>query len=310
MRQAGRYLPEYRKLREKFSSFMDFCFNPESVILATLQPIDRFDFDAAIIFSDILVIPHLLGQEVFFKEKIGPTLEKPDWQRILSAHLENKAEIIYDSITAVRKNLSPEKALIGFVGCPWTIASYMLSEGKTQDYPGLIHSLETWPLWDRVIEKLIEAVSEHAINQLRAGADVVQLFESWAAKVPPRYHQKWLFEPVEKIIQKIREKISDAPIIYYGRGVARHAITSLSHLKIGFGVSHEEELGVFESCGVCLQGNLDPQKLLDGNFELDVLNVLDFAKDKPFVVNLGHGILPQTPISHVERFVDLVRCQK
>lgn len=310
MRQAGRYLPEYRKLRSKFSDFMRFCFNREAVIESTLQPIKRFEFDAAIIFSDILVIPDFLGQKVFFKEGVGPILEKPDWQKILKTSAENKAQIIYESITDVRRELDSQKALIGFVGCPWTVASYMISGGKTKNFAELINFVRDWPLFESLIGKLVGTIADHAIGQLRAGADVVQLFESWAAEVPVSCGDEWLFAPTKRIIESIRAEVPGAGIIYYAKGRASEAMKRLAHLNIGFGVSHEENLGKLGETGICLQGNLSPQKLLDGDFEQDTLKILDFARDRPFIVNLGHGILPQTPIENVERFVELVRCQK
>lgn len=310
MRQAGRYLPEYRKLRGGFSDFMEFCLNQEAVVRATLQPIERFDFDAAIIFSDILVIPHFLGQAVSFKDGEGPVLEGASWQKILDTPIDRRIETIYSSIKEVRERLDDRKALIGFVGCPWTIASYMISGGKTDKYDDLVRSAAEWLLFDALLEKLTQVIAEHAVSQLRAGADVVQLFESWAAEVPVPYRHKWLFEPAEKIIKYIRGQRPNARIIYYGRGVAEVAAKSLAHLGVGFGLSQGESLENFENASACLQGNLDPQKLLNGSFELDVMKILGFAKNRPFIVNLGHGILPQTPIANVEKFIELVRCQK
>ena len=307
MRQAGRYLPEYKALRKKSSTFMEFCLHQDMVVEATLQPINRFDFDAAIIFSDILVIPHFLGQGVHFKEGVGPVLDDPDWREILETSTHEGIHVVYDTIKTVRSELDVQKALIGFVGCPWTVASYMINQGKTNCFEELVTFVETWPLFNKLIDKLILVIADHAVHQLRAGANVVQLFESWAAAVPIQFQQQWLFEPAAKIIEHIREKVPGSNIIYYGKGVAGEAIKNLSHLNIGFGVSHDEDLNTFEDTSVCLQGNLDPQKLLDGNFKDDVLAILEFSKDRPFIVNLGHGILPETPIAHVEEFVAMVR---
>lgn len=157
------------------------------------------------------------------------------------------------------------------------------------------------------MDKLVSVIASHAVHQLRAGANVVQLFESWAAAVPVQLQQEWLFKPAEKIIQCIREEVPYAHIIYYGKGVAAEAIKNLSHLNIGFGVSHDTDLNTLKDTTSCLQGNLDPHKLLDGSFKTDVLAILEFSKDRPFIVNLGHGILPETPIAHVEEFVAMVR---
>ncbi len=310
MRQAGRYLPEYKALRKKSRNFMDFCLNQDMVFEATLQPIKRFDFDAAIVFSDILVIPHFLGQKVHFKEGVGPVLEFPDWREILETSIHEDIHVVYESIKNVRRELDPQKALIGFVGCPWTIASYMINMGKTTSFEGLVNFAQTWPLFGRLMDKLVAVIANHAAHQLKAGANVIQLFESWAAAVPVQFQQEWLFRPTAKIIGYIREEIPGAHIIYYGKGVAHEAIKNLAHLNIGFGVSHETDLGTLKDVSVCLQGNLDPQKLLDGNFKQDVLAILEFSKDRPFIVNLGHGISPETPTTHVEEFVNLVRGQQ
>lgn len=307
MRQAGRYLPEYRALREKIKSFMEFCLKEEIVVEATLQPIARFDFDAAIIFSDILIVPHFLGQKVSFREGVGPVLDSPNWKKVLDAELHQDIGVVYQSIKSTRKILDPQKALIGFIGCPWTIASYMLNLGKTADFDSLINLAKTWPLFDKLIEKLTDVVAVHAISQLRAGADVVQLFESWALMVPFLLQEKWLFKPAEKIIKRIRKDLPKANIIYYGRGVAAEAIKALEKLNIGFGISENINLSTLAKTSSCLQGNLDPQKLLKGDFKEDIQTILQFSRNRPFIVNLGHGILPDTPISHVQEFIRLVK---
>ena len=311
MRQAGRYLPEYKELRKKSPNFIDFCLNQEMVLEATLQPIKRFDFDAAIIFSDILIIPHFLGQKVSFEEGVGPILDIPDWNKIINDEFKSEVSIIYQAIKEVRGKLLKEKALIGFVGCPWTLASYIISSGKTNDFSKLVNFVENWPLFEKLINKLIKVISNHAISQLKSGADVIQLFESWAGAVPKVYRQKWLFEPVIKIIQNIRQDIPEANIIYYARGVSVDAILALDHLGITFGISEDIGLADLPITNSCLQGNLDPKKLRSGDFKSDVLKILEFAKDRSFIVNLGHGILPDTPLLHVEEFVRLVRdgCQ-
>ncbi len=307
MRQAGRYLPEYRELRKKSKSFMDFCLNQDMTLEATLQPIKRFDFDAAIIFSDILVIPHFLGQKVSFKEGVGPILEFPDWDKIINGNVDSEILTIYKIIKNVRSELAKEKALLGFVGCPWTLASYMINLGKTDDFLRLINFVSNWPLFEKLINKLIIVIANHAIAQLKSGADVVQLFESWAGVVPSNYRQKWLFEPAIQIINLIRMAVPDAKIIYYGRGVAKDAICALESLNIAFGISEDVDLLSLPATQSCLQGNLDSKKLRDGSFKADTLKILEFARDRPFIVNLGHGILPDTPIAHVEEFVHMVR---
>lgn len=307
MRQAGRYLPEYRALRKNYKHFMNFCLDKDSVVEATLQPIERFDFDAAIIFSDILVIPHFLGQEVSFKEGIGPILEMPDWENILEASINEDINIIYEAIQHARCALDSKKALIGFVGCPWTIATYMLNLGKTNDFQALVNFCRTWPLFPKLIRKLTAVIASHAVTQIKSGANVIQLFESWASVVPTELQEEWLFQPAKAIFEYIEKCCPGTNVIYYGKGIAASAIKHLSGPKISFGVSHDTSLNTLKNSTACLQGNLDPQKLLDGNFKEDVKNILEFSKDRPFIVNLGHGILPETPIKYVEEFIDLVR---
>ena len=307
MRQAGRYLPEYRALRAKSKNFMEFCLSKDMVFEATLQPIQRIDFDAAIIFSDILVIPHFLGQFVAFQEGVGPILGTPDWEKILEGSISDGINVVYESIAQVRENLDPEKALIGFVGCPWTIATYMINQGKTDNFSSLVNFCKSWPLFDKLMEKLTIIIGKHAVAQIKAGANVIQLFESWASAVPTELQEEWLFKPAKTIVEHTQKCCSGTNVIYYGKGIVPNAIKSLGLSKVAFGVSQDIPLDLLESQTMCLQGNLDPEKLLNGNFKNDVQKILAFSKNRPFIVNLGHGILPGTPTEHVKQFIDLVR---
>ncbi len=308
MRQAGRYLPEYKKLRSNFKSFIDFCFTPDAVLEATLQPINRFDLDAAIIFSDILVIPHCLGQNVTFIENIGPVLESVEnLETVLDNKLSSQISSVYESISKTRQALSKEKALIGFAGCPWTVAAYMLGYNKTNGFQQALLKAQSNPNFDVILTKLANHIADHCINQINAGANVIQLFESWAAVVPVDKMQSWVFSKASLIVEKIRELHPNVPIIYFAKGRVVDAIETLENLNIAFSVDENINLLDLPNTNICLQGNLSPIKLADGNFEADVLNILNFAKDKPFVVNLGHGILPHTPIENVEKFINMVR---
>lgn len=308
MRQAGRYLPEYKKLRSNFPSFIDFCFNPEAVLEATLQPIKRFDLDAAIIFSDILVIPNSLGQKVNFIENVGPVLHPIEsLEAVLNNELSSDLSLAYRAISQTRQALAKEKALIGFAGCPWTISAYMLGYKKANGFAEVIAKAENTPNFVILLNKLAVHVASHCTNQIHAGANVIQLFESWAGAVPPSKRQDWVFAQAQLIIQEIRKSFPDVPVIYFAKGCVQEAINNLGNLNITFSVDENTNLSTLSGADNCLQGNLSPIKLADGNFEEDVLSILDFAKNRPFVVNLGHGILPHTPIANVEKFITLVR---
>lgn len=308
MRQAGRYLPEYKQIRSNYSSFIDFCFTPKAVVEATLQPIKRFDLDAAIIFSDILVIPHCLGQKVEFIENVGPVLQTiENLESILIQELSHDLSVVYEAISQTRQALPKEKTLIGFAGCPWTIASYMLGYKKANGFSEIVSKAENIPNFTNLLNKLAHHIADHCIKQIQAGANVIQLFESWAGAVPLDKRKDWVFAQARLIIQKIKESNSDTPIIYFAKGCVKEAVDSLSDLNIAFSVDENTDLVSLSHVTSCLQGNLSPAKLVDGNFEDDVAKILNFAKNRPFVVNLGHGILPHTPIANVEKFINMVR---
>lgn len=309
MRQAGRYLPEYRSLRNNFNNFMEFCRTPKAVVEATLQPIKRFDLDAAIIFSDILVIPHFLGQKVDFVKDHGPILEKiDDLNTILDNNIDSNIETIYESLNSTRKLLSADKVLIGFAGCPWTIATYMMGYHKSKGFDAVLKKAMNTPNFADTLSKLSRHIAAHCINQIKTGANVIQLFESWAVTVPDDLQKEWLFNQARLIINTIRESLPNTPIIYFAKNCVQQAINELSDLNITFGVDHNTQLSNINiNQNICLQGNLSPEKLAAGNFEEDLINILNFAKDRPFIVNLGHGILPQTPVENVERFISITR---
>lgn len=308
MRQAGRYLPEYKKLRSNYKSFIDFCFNSDAVVEATLQPIKRFDLDAAIIFSDILVIPHCLGQNVTFVENVGPVLEKiENLETILDKEISSNILIVYEAISKTRQSLAANRALIGFAGCPWTVATYMLGYNKTKGFQEALLRAQNTLNFDIVLTKLAHHIADHCVNQINAGANVIQLFESWAAVAPVDKMQSWVFSKARLIVEKIRKSHPKIPIIYFAKGRVVEALQNLRDLNIAFSVDENINLLDLPNTNNCLQGNLSPVKLAGGNFEGDVLNILNFAKDKPFVVNLGHGILPHTPIENVEKFINMVR---
>jgi uroporphyrinogen decarboxylase len=312
MRQAGRYLPEYRAERQKHPDFMNFCFTPDAVTKVTLQPIERFDFDAAIIFSDILTIPHLLGQNVSFHEGIGPVLEPVSWDSFLDRAektcLLDGLTPVLQGISQTRQALASHKALIGFCGSPWTVATYMINGGKnTTFHATLSFTQERKDIFHRLLATLERHIGDSLKAQIQAGCQVVQIFDSWASAVPEEHRNQWLFEPLERICAHLNAYNPHVPIIYYGRGISK-AYDGV-HKKIPnlcFGVDETADLSTITPYAA-IQGNLCPKKLAEGGFEATVQSILTHMRERPFVFNLGHGILPHTPIEHVYQVLRLIR---
>lgn len=311
MRQAGRYLPEYKEVRKKFPNFMDFCFTPDAVCKVTLQPIQRFDFDAAIIFSDILVIPHVLGQYVNFIEGYGPSLE-PFQERFLKKENMDwdKMKPIYEGISKTRNALSVEKSLIGFCGTPWTLAAYMIHLKKIGDGAALQEKIESFGHTVALIDCLTDIVATHAINQINAGCDIIQLFDSWAGLCAKDKHDDFLLTPLKNILKKIWHIHPHTPIIYYGRHVSQ-LYKDLKDIRgpLVLGVDQDTSIESVLVHQKPVQGNLDPEILIQGGDDLNkgVLSILNQTKNIPHIFNLGHGITPQTPIAHVEQMLKYIR---
>lgn len=310
MRQAGRYLAEYRQIRSQYPDFMDFCFSPDIVKTVTLQPIDRFDFDAAIIFSDILTIPHAMGQTVHFETGEGPKLI-PFKGNFLTSNLLNILDKVYEGIHLTRQALAKDKSLIGFSGTPWTLAAYMIHQEKIGDGLRLLKSLDNFDALDDLMNVLIENVSQHLLNQIEAGCDVVQIFDSWAGLCPLDRGNVLLKKPIEEIFKRLHKKSPQTPIIYYGRH--RCDIYATLDIPVGmpivFGVDQESSLGSLTALGRPLQGNLDPNILIEGGLALEraIENILEQTRDVAHIFNLGHGIKPQTPIENVHKMIAQVR---
>ena len=318
MRQAGRYLPEYRAVREKAGSFLKLCFTPELAAEVTLQPVRRFQFDAAILFSDILVVPHALGQTVTFEAGEGPRLDPlggtKDLGRLRREVDQSVLAPIYETIARVKAELPARIALLGFCGAPWTVATYMVAGRGTPDQmPARLFAYQDPDGFQTLIDILVQASAAYLVRQFKAGVDAVQLFDTWAGVLPPHEFQRWSIEPAAKIVAAVRHDVPGARIIGFPRGAG----TSL--------LPYAEQTGV-DAVGldwmidpafareqiqarVPVQGNLDPIVLLAGGPALDaaVDAVLDSFGAGPLIFNLGHGILPATPIAHVERMVARVR---
>lgn len=301
MRQAGRYLPEYRKLRKDFPDFMSFCQNVEAVVEATLQPLRRWPFDASIIFSDILLIPHLLGQTVTFTKGIGPELIKPNWETFLEAEwTPNMVKPTLTAIKELRNKIPNTCTLFGFAGAPWTLLRYMYTGNRSDPCEGLLQWGET-DLGKHVIHKLEQCIVKLLTWQLEAGCDVIQLFDSWAADVPQEKQSYWLWRSAQNIINQLPPH----SVIYFGKGVELQASQNLKNCGLSLS-SSINPLDIHTTHP--LQGNLDPLKLVSSNFHDDVSTLIQNMQGKPFIFNLGHGILPQTPIQHVDELVELVTC--
>jgi uroporphyrinogen decarboxylase len=318
MRQAGRYLPEYRAIRQKIEAFMDLCFHEEYATEVTLQPLKRFDFDAAILFSDILVIPHVLGQTVQIKENLGPVLEPIEnthfFEKAKEINIQEALSTPLKILKNVRMQLPRTKTVIGFSGSPWTIATYVLEGGKSRTFDRIIHLLSTNdPLFQKTMATLEELIGAFLIAQIQAGADVVQIFDTWAKAVPEKYQQEWIIAPTRRIIMRVQAVCPNTPIIYYGRGVSTLYPKIADGFKnVAFSVDEEVPISIIKNqlqSIAPVQGNLCPQTLVTGGVLMKnkVTELLDAFQGTPYVFNLGHGIVPQTPVDHVAQLVDLVK---
>lgn len=317
MRQAGRYLPEYRELRAKAKGFLDFCYTPAMAAEATLQPIRRFHFDGAILFSDILVVPHAMGQTVSFETGEGPRLdpiETPEDLDKLGAFDIEKLSPVFETIDRVKTELPADVAFIGFCGAPWTVASYMIAGKGTPDQaPARLFAFRNHAAFQKLIDRLVEASVEYLIGQIDAGVEAVQIFDSWAGVLPANEFESWCAKPIRRMVATLKEKRPHAPVIAFVRG-ADAQLPSLTRLLNADGYGLDTALDARWAAAetapdICLQGNLDPLALLAGGQALDreVDTILAVFAGRPHIFNLGHGILPQTPIEHVERLIARVR---
>jgi uroporphyrinogen decarboxylase len=318
MRQAGRYLPEYRALREKAGDFLTLCFTPELAAEVTLQPVRRFGFDAAILFSDILVIPHALGQLVRFTAGEGPQLNPiTDRQTLTRLKLELDHSVlapVYEAIRQVKASLAPNVALLGFCGAPWTVASYMIAgQGTPDQQPARMFAYGDPEAFSGLIDKLVDASASYLIRQLQAGVDAVQIFDTWAGVLPGEELARWCIGPTQRIIAKVRSHVPGAKVIGFPRGIGAGLLRYVEDVPIdAVGLDWTADLAFVRDqiqWRVPVQGNLDPLALLAGGAALDrgVDNILEAFSERPFIFNLGHGILPQTPIAHVEQMLERVR---
>ncbi|MBN9022647.1 MAG: uroporphyrinogen decarboxylase [Rhizobiales bacterium] len=317
MRQAGRYLPEYRAVRSEVGSFLALCRDPERAAEVTLQPIRRFDFDAAIVFSDILMVPYALGREVRFVEGEGPRLEPIDAGGVAALDMAGVATALrplFETLVRVRDTLAREKTLIGFCGAPWTVATYMVAGRGTPDQaPARKLAAADPALFQTLIERIVDASVISLAGQLEAGADVVQIFDSWAGVLNESDFDRWSIAPTREIVRRLRALVPGARIIGFPKGAGLRLERYARETGVdGIGIDWTTPLDYARDRLqpiAAVQGNLDPIVLLSGGAGLDraIDAILAGLAGGRFVFNLGHGILPETPIAHVERLVERVR---
>lgn len=316
MRQAGRYLPEYRALRADKGGFLELVYDSASAAEITLQPLRRFAFDGAILFSDILIVPYAMGQKLWFETGEGPRLAPiladtdlaaltPDWSRF---------DAVYETVRQVKAALDPRVTFLGFAGSPWTVATYMVAGQGSKDQGAARRLAYSDPArFGVLIEAIEDATVTYLLGQIAAGVEAVQLFDSWSGSLAPLQFDRWVIEPNARIVQKLKALAPDIPVIGFPKGAGAR----LPDYVAGTGV---DAVGLDETidphwadralpAGLPVQGNLDPLALIAGGAALQeaVDNILSAFRNRPHVFNLGHGILPDTPIAYVEALVGLVR---
>ena len=318
MRQAGRYLAEYRAVRSSQKDFISFCLNPEKASEVTLQPITRFGFDAAIIFSDILMIPWAMNRNVHFKNGVGPLLDpmqRPsDIEDDVLRDLSSKLQPVGKAISLTRAALPDKTALIGFAGAPWTLITYMAEGGSSRDFAkARLWAWQDKTALDGLLEILIDATVQFLTIQAKAGAEALMLFDSWAGAVPASQREWLVINPARNIVEKLRQNGIDLPVIGFPKGIGEGLIAYAHETGVtAVGLDHGVDpawANTYLPKTMPVQGNLDPLSLISGGEAMtaDIDHILDCFADRPHIFNLGHGITPATPIDHVQQMIDRVR---
>ena len=321
MRQAGRYLPEYRETRKQAGGFLDLCYSPELAIEVTLQPIRRFGFDASILFSDILVIPDAMGRLVRFEEGRGPILEPIGVEEVSGFVARSRSseealsflKPVFETVSGLRLQLPSETTLLGFCGAPWTIATYMIAGHGTPDQaPARLFSHRHPDEMIALLNAVADVSADYLVKQLESGADAVQIFDSWAGVLGGVDFERYCVKPVKRIVDRVRSRIPDAKIIGFPKGCGiqyRHYRKATGVDVLGLDWSVPLDFATELQKEGAVQGNLDPTRLIAGGRALDegVERILDGLGAGPLIFNLGHGITPDTPIEHVERMLKKIR---
>ena len=317
MRQAGRYLPEYRKLREEKGSFLELVYDAETATEVTLQPLERFpELDAAILFSDILIVPFAIGQNLSFVAGEGPRLTPPLTQANLDelSPFPARLDPIYETVGKVRQRLRPDKTLIGFAGAPWTVATYMVAGHGSRDQSETRRMAYVDPAgFAAIVERIEQVTFDYLSGQIEAGAEAIQLFDSWAGSLAPAEFDRWVIAPTARLVGRLKAKHPGVPVIGFPKGAGGKLIAYA-------GESGVDAIGLDETVdpvwadkalpdGMPVQGNLDPLALVAGGEPLSsaVMRIIEALSNRPHIFNLGHGILQDTPIAHVEELIASVK---
>jgi uroporphyrinogen decarboxylase len=316
MRQAGRYLPEYRALRTEKGGFLPLLYDSDAAAEITLQPIWRFGFDGAILFSDILIVPYAMGQDLEFLAGEGPSLSP----RLVDASLKslqsvpNRLKPIYETVAKVKARLGSDRTLLGFAGSPWTIATYMVAgEGSRDQHQARAMAYRDRAAFQAIIDGIIEVTIEYLAGQVSAGAEAVQLFDSWAGSLAPDEFERWVIAPNFRIVAALKRRFPNLPVIGFPKDVGEKLLAYASETGVDV-IGIDETIDPIWAAhalpdGLPVQGNLDPLLLLAGGDELErqTKRILDCFASRPHVFNLGHGIDKETPVSNVEQLLSVVR---
>ena len=316
MRQAGRYLPEYRVLREKKGGFLKLCYDPQTASEVTLQPVHRFGFDCAILFSDILIVPHAMGQDLWFEEGEGPRLSPRLVDHRLSALgvAAHRYAPVIETVRRVKAMLSSQTGFLGFAGSPWTVATYMImGRGSRDQAVARRFAYSDAQAMQAIIDAVVTMTIDYLCAQIEAGVEAVQLFDSWAGNLSPRLFERWVIAPNAAIVSAVRERFPGALFIGFPKGAGEKLPAYVRETGVD-AIGIDETFDPFQAnaflpVGFPVQGNLDPLALVAGGVELDaaINDILAAFSDRPHIFNLGHGIVPDTPIAHVEHLVKRVR---
>ena len=318
MRQAGRYLPEYRAIRKTDPDFISFCLNPDKVCEVTLQPIKRYQFDASIIFSDILLIPWAMNRNVRFIKGIGPKLDiansLKDIELVADKNLSDKYEAVGKAVRLTRKALPTKTALIGFSGAPWTLMTYLFEGGSSRDFVNTKSFL--WQKPDQAIEFikiLTEKVAEFLTVQANQGVNVLMLFDSWASAVPASWRNEMIYKPHQRILEILKKNNVYLPFIGFPKGIGEGLVNYSNEVEINCIAldQHTDPLWANRNLpsNIVIQGNLDPLCLVSGGQQMkdEISRIIDCFEDRPHIFNLGHGVVPQTPPEHLYDLVEFIR---